>query len=113
MEAVKILQESDAAVAKLWDNTNYLRAELQKMGFDAGSSQSPITPVMLPDEDAARVFSAKLFEEDVFATPIVFPMVPKGKARIRVIPSASHEKKDLDFGIAAFAKIGRELSVVK
>ena len=113
LEAINILTESDALVAKLWDNTHYLRSELQKLGFDTGNSQSPITPVMLPNEDIARDFSAKLFAENVFATPIVFPMVPKGKARIRVIPSAIHEKKDLDFGISAFAKIGKELSVIK
>lgn len=113
LEAVRILQESDAPVVKLWDNTNYLRSELQKLGFDTGKSESPITPVMLPSEDVAREFSTKLFEEDVFATPIVFPMVPKGKARIRVIPSAAHDKKDLDFGISAFAKVGRTLSVIK
>lgn len=113
LEAVNILQGSDDLVVKLWDNTRYLRKELQKLGFDTGKSQSPITPVMLPSEDVAREFSTKLFEEDVFATPIVFPMVPKGKARIRVIPSAAHDKKDLDFGIAAFAKIGRELGVLK
>lgn len=113
LEAVKILQESDAPVAKLWENTHYLREELKKLGFDTGNSQSPITPVMLPDEEVAKEFSTKLFAEDVFATPIVFPMVPKGKARIRVIPSAAHDKKDLDFGISAFSKIGKELGVLK
>jgi glycine C-acetyltransferase len=113
LQAVKILQESDDVVVKLWNNTRYLREELQKLGFDTGSSQSPITPVMLPSEDIAREFSAKLFEEDVFATPIVFPMVPKGKARIRVIPSASHDRKDLDFGLKAFAKVGKELGVLR
>ena len=64
---------------------------------------------MLGDEEIAKAFSAKLFEEDVFATPIIFPMVAKGKARIRVIPSASHSKEDLDFGIKAFEKIAKEL----
>jgi glycine C-acetyltransferase len=113
LAAVRILQDSDAPVKKLWENTQYLRTELEKLGFDTGNSQSPITPVMLPSEDVAVEFSAKLFEEDVFATPIVFPMVPKGKARIRVIPSAAHEKKDLDFGIAAFGKIGKELKIFK
>jgi glycine C-acetyltransferase len=113
LEAVKILQESDTVVKKLWNNVNYLRAEFQKLGFDTGNSQTPITPVMLPDEEIAKTFSAKLFEEDVFATPIVFPMVPKGKARIRVIPSAAHAKEDLDKGITAFAKIGKELKVIK
>ncbi|MBI2196017.1 hypothetical protein HYU45_00200 [Candidatus Daviesbacteria bacterium] len=82
------------------------------MGFDTGHSQTPITPVVLGDENLAREFSAKLFELDVFATPIVFPMVAKGKDRVRVIPSAAHDKKDLDLGIAAFAKVGRELKVI-
>ncbi|MCL5435366.1 MAG: aminotransferase class I/II-fold pyridoxal phosphate-dependent enzyme [Patescibacteria group bacterium] len=112
LEAINILLESDELVKKLWDNTNYLRGEFKKLGFDTGHPESPITPVMLPSEDIAKEFSAKLFEEDVFATPIVFPMVPKGKARIRVIPSASHSRKDLDFGIKAFAKVAKELKVL-
>jgi glycine C-acetyltransferase len=113
LEAVKILEESDDLVKKLWDNANYLKEEFNKLGFDTGNSKSPITPVMLGSEDVAKEFSSKLFEENVFATPIVFPMVAKGKARIRVIPSASHSKEDLDFGIKAFEKIGKELGVIK
>lgn len=113
LEGVRILQESEDVVRKLWDNVNYLRAEFKKLGFDTGNSQTPITPVMLGDEEIAIKFSSRLFEEGVFATPIVFPMVPMGKARIRVIPSAVHEKKDLDFGIKAFEKIGKELHVLK
>lgn len=113
LEAVKILQESDAVVAKLWENTKYLRSELQKAGFDTGNSETPITPVMLGDEEIAKEFSAKLFEHDVFATPILFPMVAKGTARIRVIPSAAHTKEDIDKGVAAFTAVGRELGVIK
>jgi glycine C-acetyltransferase len=112
LEAVNILLKSDALVKKLWENTNYLRQEFKKLGFDTGNSKSPITPVMLGDEVLAKNFSAKLFEENVFATPIVFPMVSKGKARIRVIPSAIHSKKDLDFGIKAFEKVAKELKVL-
>jgi len=112
LEAVRILQGSDAVVRKLWDNVNYLRSAFKKLGFDIGSSQTPIIPFMLGNEKIAREFSAKLFELDVFATPIVFPMVPKGKARVRVIPSASHLKEDLDFGIKAFEKVGKELKVI-
>ncbi len=112
LEGVKILEESDELVQKLWNNTKYIKEEFKKLGFDTGSSSTPITPVMLGDESLAREFSAKLFELDVFATPIVFPMVPKGKDRVRVIPSAAHEKKDLDLGIEAFAKVGRELKVI-
>jgi glycine C-acetyltransferase len=113
LAAVKILQESEGVVKKLWENVDYLRSEFQNLGFNTGDSKTPITPVMLQSEDTAREFSAKLFEEDVFATPIVFPMVPKGRARIRVIPSAAHSKEDLDFGISAFSRVGRTLSVIK
>ena len=112
LEAIKILLESDEPVKKLWENVEYLRSEFKRLGFDTGNSKSPITPVMLGDEEIAKTFSSKLFEENVFATPILFPMVAKGKARIRVIPSASHSREDLDFGIKAFEKIGKELKVI-
>lgn len=112
LEAVNILLESDELVKKLWDNTKYLRVEFGKLGFDTGHPESPITPVMLGDEELAKTFSAKLFEENVFATPILFPMVAKGKARIRVIPSAAHSKEDLDLGIRAFEKVAKELKVL-
>lgn len=111
-EGVKILQESDELVKTLWSNTEYLKKGFKKLGFNIGDSQTPITPVMLPNEDLARQFSARLFELGVFATPIVFPMVAKDKARIRIIPSAAHYKKDLDFGIRMFEKIGRELKII-
>jgi glycine C-acetyltransferase len=112
LEAVQILEESDEKVKKLWDNASYLKQQFGNLGFNTGQSETPITPVMLPNEEVAREFSAKLFEENVFATPIVFPMVAKDKARIRVIPSASHSREDLDFGIKAFEKVAKELKVL-
>ena len=78
--------------------------------FDIGDSETPIIPVMIGDEAKARAFSARLFEEGVFASPIVFPMVPKGTARVRVIVSASFSKDDCDKGLAAFAKVAAELA---
>jgi glycine C-acetyltransferase len=90
-----------------------LKDGFKRLGFDTGRSETPITPVMLGDENLAKTFSAKLFENGVFATPIKYPMVAMGKARIRVMPSASHSKKDLDVGLAAFQKVGRELGVLK
>ncbi len=113
IEAVKILEESDELVKKLWENTDYIKSEFKKLGFDIGHSETPITPVMIPDEEKAREFSLRLFELGVFATPIVYPMVAKGKARIRVIPSASHSRKDLEFGISAFKKVAKELSLLR
>lgn len=112
IEGVKILSKSKALVKKLWDNATYLKKSFQKLGFDTGVTQTPITPVMLGDENLAKEFSARLFKLGVFATPIKFPMVALGKARIRVMPSAVHSKKDLDYGLRAFAKVGKELGVI-
>ncbi len=112
IEGVTMLMKSDALVKKVWANGAYLKKEFAKLGFNTGVSETPITPVMIGDENLAKTFSAKLFEHNVFATPIKFPMVALGKARIRVMPSASHTKKDLDFGVAAFAKVGKELGVI-
>jgi len=112
LEGVRILSSSKTLVKKLWDNAAYLRSGFQKLGFDTGKTQTPITPVMLGDENLAKEFSKKLFDEGVFATPIKFPMVALGKARIRVMPSAVHTKKDLDRGIAAFANVGKALGII-
>ncbi|MBI5614450.1 glycine C-acetyltransferase [Candidatus Gottesmanbacteria bacterium] len=112
-EGVKILMESDELVKKVWENAKYLKDGFTKLGFDTGKSETPITPVMLGDENLAKDFSVKLFEQGVYATPIKFPMVPLGKARLRIMPSASHEKADLDVGLKAFEEVGRELGVLK
>lgn len=112
IEGVKILATSKALVKKLWDNAEYLRKGFQKLGFDTSKTQTPITPVMLGDENLAKDFSKKLFDYGVFATPIKYPMVALGKARIRVMPSATHTKKDLDYGLTAFAKVGKSLGVL-
>ena len=110
LEAVAMLSESEDLVQKLWWNVDYLRKGFTDIGFDIGHSETPIIPVMLRDEDLARSFSAKLFEEGVFASAICFPMVPKGTARVRVIVSASFSKEDCDAGLAAFKKVSQELS---
>ena len=94
---------------KLWWNVEYLRKGFTEMGFDIGNSETPIIPVMIGDEDVAKTFSAKLFEEGVFASPIVFPMVPRGTARVRVIVSASFSQGDCDAGLAAFKRVKAEL----
>lgn len=112
LEGVTILSKSKALVKTLWSNAAYLRKEFQKLGFDTGVTETPITPVMLGDENLAKEFSARLFTLGVFATPIKFPMVALGKARIRVMPSAKHTKKDLDAGLRAFARVGKELKVI-
>lgn len=112
IKGVEILSRSNTLVKKLWNNAQYLREGLNKLGFDTGKTETPITPVMLGDENLAKEFSAKLLAQKVFATPIKYPMVALGKARIRTMPSSSHRKKDLDFGLSAFAKVGKELGII-
>ena len=103
------LPRTEPLVEKLWGNVDYLRKGFTDLGFDIGHSETPIIPVMLGDEDKARAFSAKLFEEGVFASAICYPMVSKGTARVRVIVSASFSRDDCDAGLAAFQKVSAEL----
>ena len=112
IEATAMLQESSERVERLWSNAALLKAELQRMGFDTGLSQTPIVPVMLGEARLAQEFSRRLFAVGVFAMAIGFPTVPAGKARIRVMNSAAHSRDDLEVGLAAFEKIGRELGVI-
>ena len=112
LAAVDILEESTALVDKLWENTRYFKEEMRKLGFDTGASTTPITPVMLGEASLAQEFSRELFKAGVFGMSIGFPTVPRGKARIRVMISAAHEQEDLDQGLEAFAKVGRDLGVI-
>jgi glycine C-acetyltransferase len=110
--AIDILESSDALVSKLWRNTRYFKDRMRAAGFDTGRSETPITPIMLGEAKTAQEFSRRLFDEGVFAMAIGYPTVALGKARIRVMISATHEEKDLDFGIEKFLKVGSELQVV-
>jgi glycine C-acetyltransferase len=107
-----LLEESTELVDRLWENTDYFKQEMQALGFDTGVSTTPITPIMLGEAPLAQQFSRRLFEEGVFGMAIGFPTVPQGKARIRVMISASHSQDDLDRGLEAFKKVGRELDVI-
>ncbi|MFY9196492.1 MAG: glycine C-acetyltransferase [Bacillota bacterium] len=109
--AVDVLTRSDELVRRLWDNAKYFQNKLKDAGFDIGGTETPITPVMLGEEKIASAFSRKLFDENIFAQAISYPTVPKGKARIRCMLSAAHEKEDLDFAVDAFVRVARELGV--
>jgi glycine C-acetyltransferase len=112
LAALDILEESTELVDRLWENTHYFKAEMARLGFNTGQSVTPITPVMLGDAPVAQQFSRDLFEAGVFAMALGYPTVPLGKARIRVMISASHARKDLDRGLEAFASVGRKLNVI-
>ncbi|MEW5829656.1 MAG: glycine C-acetyltransferase [Chloroflexota bacterium] len=112
LASVDLLEESTELVDKLWANGRYFKAEMKKLGFDTGVSQTPITPVMLGEAPLAQQFSRELYAEGVFGMAIGYPTVPQGKARIRVMISAAHSTEDLDQGLEAFAKVGRKLGVI-
>jgi glycine C-acetyltransferase len=111
--AVDILQSSDDLVQRLWSNTGYFKKRIREAGFDTGKSETPITPVMLGEAKTAQEFSRRLFGEGVFAMAIGFPTVPMGKARIRVMISATHSEQDLDYGIEKFTSVGKQLRVLE
>jgi glycine C-acetyltransferase len=112
LAAVDLLEESSELVDKLWANTEYFKAGMAELGFDTGQSETPIVPVMLGEAPLAKEFSRELFAEGVFAMALGFPTVPRGRARIRVMNTAAHSREDLDAGLAAFEKVGRELGVI-
>jgi len=112
LASLEILESSTELVDRLWENTRFFKEEMRKAGFDLGKSVTPITPVMLGEAPLAQEFSKALFEEGVFAMAIGFPTVPRGKARIRVMISAAHQKEDLERGLEIFIKVGKNLKVI-
>ena len=112
LAAVDLLESSTELVERLWANARRFKGMMAEAGFDIGVSATPITPVMLGEAPLAQQFSRELFEAGVFAMSIGFPTVPKGKARLRVMISAAHQRPDLEQGLEAFAKVGRKLGVI-
>jgi len=112
MAAVRVLQESDELVKRLWDNAAYFKENMRALGYDTGMSRTPITPVMIGDASKSSELSRRLFAEGVFAQSIGYPTVARGKARIRAMISAAHSREDLDYGLERFAKAGRDLGVI-
>ncbi|MFW5873387.1 MAG: glycine C-acetyltransferase [Bacillota bacterium] len=110
--AVELLEKDDSLVQQLWNNAEFFQGKLKELGFNVGKTETPITPVMIGDAGEARSFSKRLFEEGIFAQALGFPTVPRGKARIRVMISATHEKDDLEFAVDKFNKIGKELEII-
>ena len=110
--AVDVMLDEPERIEKLWANARHLKDGLKKLGFDTGASETPITPVMVGDTKKAQAFSARLFEEGVFALSICFPIVGRGKDRLRTIVSSGHTPADLDFALEKFGKVGRELGII-
>ena len=110
--AIEVLMEEPEHHAKLWDNTNYFRNELQSLGFDTGMSTTPIIPIMCGESSTAKEMTNLLQKEGVMAGAIVFPMVARDKARIRTQMSAGLSKDDLDEVLRLLESIGPKVGLI-
>jgi glycine C-acetyltransferase len=111
--AIRVMEEEPWRIERLWASTRRFKAELARLGFDTGRSETPITPIIVSDSEAAIRFSSRLFEEGVFATSVVFPTVALDQARLRTIVTAALTDDQLDRALEAFATVGRELDLIK
>ena len=112
LAAFEVLEEEPQLIEQLWGNTKFFKEELRKLGFNTGMSETPITPVIIGDEAKTMEFSRKLYDEGVLGLGIVFPTVPRGKARVRTIVTATHTRKELEFALDKFKKVGKSLGVI-
>jgi glycine C-acetyltransferase len=112
LAAIDILETEPQWIEKLWDNTRFFKAGLDKLGFNTGMSESPITPVIVGDAATAARMSDTLFERGVFAQSIGFPTVARDKARLRTIVAATHSKEDLQYALDTMGTVGGELGVL-
>lgn len=113
MAAIQMLEADDSRVQRLWENRDRFAKGLMEAGFDTGISTTPVVPVMIGSEDLAAQFSDALYEEGVFAQAIKFPLVPRGKARIRCILSADHTREDVDEALAVIRRVGVRLGIIE
>lgn len=112
IEAFNMLETSSEYTDKLWENARYFKEKLEKLGFDIGHSQTPITPVMIGNEAQTMEFSKALLYNGVYVSGIVFPTVPKNTGRIRCMVSALHTKKQLDKAIEIMEQTAKKLGIL-
>ena len=113
LRVLELLTESTQLRDQLEENTTYFREQMTAAGFDIPAGVHPIVPVMLYDAKLSQEFAAKMLDEGIYVVGFYYPVVPQGKARIRVQLSAAHSRAQLDKAIAAFIKVGQELHVLK
>lgn len=111
MASIDLLESTDEYTKKLWDNANYLKSLLKEKGFNIGKSETPITPIIVGDEAKTIELSKKILERGVFASPIVFPTVPRNTARLRLMPTAMHAKKDLQKAVEIIYNTSKEITI--
>jgi glycine C-acetyltransferase len=110
--AIDVLLDEPEIMERLWENTRFFKSGLERLGFDTGISESPITPVIAGDSAKANALSDRLFEGGVFAQAIGYPTVPREKARVRTIVTATHTREDLQYALDAFARVGKAIGLI-
>jgi glycine C-acetyltransferase len=110
--AIDVLEKEPQHVKDLWANTRYFKKAVEDLGFNTGVSQTPIIPLIVGESYVAKALADKLYEKNIFVVPIVFPMVSRDKARIRVQMSANLRKQQLDDVISKLESIGKELKII-
>jgi glycine C-acetyltransferase len=112
LAAFDVLEQEPERIEQLWTNARYFKKGLTEAGFNTGISETPITPVIVGEAAAAHQLSRELFAEGVLATGIGFPTVPKGKARVRTIVTATHTKAELDQALDVFRRVGKRMGIL-
>src|SRR5579864_183795 len=110
--ALDVLIEEPEIIDRLWDNTRFFKGGLERLGFDTGTSESPITPVIVGEGARAMKLSDRLFEQGVFAQGLAYPTVARDKARVRTIVTATHTRDELQFALDVFQKVGKEIGII-
>jgi glycine C-acetyltransferase len=110
--ALKYVDEHPEVRQKLWDNTQFFRGEMKKAGFQISDAPHSITPIMLTEEKMAGEMASALFDEGIYAVGFSFPVVPRGKARIRVQVSAAHTQEDLETAVEKFTLVAKKLGIL-
>jgi len=113
LAAFDVLEQEPERIEKLWENTRYFKRGLGSAGFNTGISETPITAVIVGEAKTAHELSRELFQEGVLATGIGFPTVPKGKARVRTIVTATHTRAELDCALEVFRKVGKRMGILQ
>jgi glycine C-acetyltransferase len=111
--AIDVLEQEPQIIERLWENTRFFKAGLNALGFNTGTSESPITPVIVGDGALAMKLSDQLFAGGVFAQGLAFPTVARDKARVRTIVTATHTREELQRALDVFARVGRDLRIIQ
>jgi len=112
LEAFQVLQEEPEWIERLWENTRFFKAGLDRLGFNTGHSETPITPIIVGKGDLAMRFSDELFANGVFAQGIGFPTVPEARSRVRTIVTATHTQEQLQRALDVMGQVGRRLGII-